>query len=85
MLKCLIKENKAVQDSTASEFSRFERVEMKMTIKHDEMINLKIEHAVYRTDSVSDKRRDKEREQERRRERRRREQERRDRRQAVSK
>jgi hypothetical protein len=49
-VEMLNKRKQAFQDSTAREFSRFERVEMKMTTRHDEMIDLKIEHAVHRAD-----------------------------------
>jgi hypothetical protein len=82
-VEILNKKEQAFQDSTAREFSRFERVEIKMTIKHDEMIDSKIEHAIHRVDSVSDRERDRERR--RRREQRERKRRRRDREQAVSK
>ncbi len=81
----------AFQDSTARELSQFERVEMKMTTIHDEMIDSEIEHAVHRADSVSDRKRGRERERRRERKRRREQRERRERReqrereQAVSK
>jgi hypothetical protein len=87
-VEMLNRREQAFQDSTAREFFRFERVEMKMTTKHDEIIDSKIEHAVHRADSVSDRRRRRERKRERereRRERRRRKRKRRDREQAVSK
>ncbi len=51
------KKKQAFQDSTTRKFFQFERVEMKMMIKHDEMINSKIKHAIHRADSISDRRR----------------------------
>jgi hypothetical protein len=81
-VEMLNKRKQAFQDLTARGFSRFERVEMKMTIRHDEMIDSKIEHAVHRADSASGRERRRERERERKRKER--ERERRDREQAVS-
>ncbi len=82
-MKMLNRREQAFQDSTTRESSRFERVEMKMTTIHDEMIDSKIAHAVHRADSVSDRERRRGRKRER--ERRRRRRERRDRGQVVSK
>ncbi len=84
-VEMLNRREQAFQDSTARELFRFERVEMKMTTRHDEMIDSKIEHAVHRADSVSGRGRDRGRGRERRRRRKKRGRERRDREQAVSK
>jgi hypothetical protein len=83
-VEMLNRREQAFQDSTARESSRFERVEMKMTTRHDEMIDSKIEHAVHRADSASDRERERERKRKER-EREERERGRRDRGQAVSK
>jgi hypothetical protein len=56
-VEMLNRRKQAFQDSKTRESSRFERVEMKMTIRHDEMIDSKIKHAVHRADSASDRER----------------------------
>jgi hypothetical protein len=52
------KREQVFQDSTAQEFSRFKRVEMKMTTMHNEMIDSKIKHAVYRVNSALNRKRE---------------------------
>jgi hypothetical protein len=80
----LTAKERAFENSTLRQFSRFERVLIE-TITSDEMMNTKTTFAVHRADSVSDRRRERERERERRERRRRRERERRKREQAISK
>ncbi len=67
-VEMLNKREHAFQDSTARKFFRFERVEIKMTTRHDEMIDSKIKHVVHRADLISDRRRRRERKRERERE-----------------
>ncbi len=74
----------AFQDFITRESSQFERVQMKMTTIHDEMMNSNAALVVHRADSVSSRKRRRGRRRERSRERERR-RERRDREQAVSK
>jgi hypothetical protein len=78
------KRKQTFQDFTTRESSQFERVQIKMTTIHDEMMNSNAALAVHRADLVSSRERRRDRERERSRERER-ERERRDRRQAVSK
>ncbi len=61
----LNKRKQAFQDFTTRESSHFERVQIKMTTIHDEMINSNAALAVHRADSVSDRERRRDREQER--------------------
>jgi uncharacterized membrane-anchored protein YhcB (DUF1043 family) len=74
--KMLNKKKQVFQDFTTRESSQFERVEMKMTAIHDEMMNSKTALAVHRVDSVSERRRNRERKKERKRSRERRDRER---------
>jgi hypothetical protein len=51
----LNKKEQAFQDFTTEESSQIERVEMKMTTIHDEMMNSKTAFAVHRVDLVSER------------------------------
>ncbi len=74
---------RAFENSTRRQSSRFERVLIKTTMS-DEMMNTKTAFAVHRAGSVSDRERDRERERRReRKKRKKRERERRDREQAA--
>ncbi len=73
----------AFQDFTTRESSQFERVQMKMTTIHDEMMNSNAALAVHRADSAPGRKRRRDRRRERSRGRKR-GRERRDRGQAVS-
>jgi hypothetical protein len=80
----LNKKKQAFQNSTTKEFSQFKRVEIEMTIIHENTMNSKTTLVVHRADSVSNRRRDRKRDKRRKRSRNR-ERRNREREQAMSK